>query len=160
MLSHHLVLMHRLLVSSYRLSSSVCQNSDIWAILYHMLECCYVISHLLSSLQTVKCSVYHFKVQDMRFLSANAFQLFFHYTLFFFSPNITNIWGPHTERNRQKHSQVTYSLLFSLSYGEAGYTAASLCFVLFVATFHLSFPVSASFLPLPLFCPLIYANLL
>lgn len=125
-----------------------------------MLECCYVISHLLSSLQTVKCSVYHFKVKDMRFLSANAFQLFFHYTLFSFFPNITNSWGPHTERNRQKHSQVAYSLLFPLYYGEAGYTAASLCLVLFIAIFQLSFPVSASFLSLPLFCPLMHAHLL
>lgn len=94
----------------------------------------------------------------MRFLSANAFQLFFHYTLFF--PNITNSWGPHTERNRRQHSQVAYSLLFSVSYCEAGYTAAFLCFMLFIVIFQLLLPFSASFLPLPLFCPLMHAILL
>lgn len=94
----------------------------------------------------------------MRFLSANAFQLFFHYTLFF--PNITDSWGPHTKRNREQHAQVACSLLFCVSDCEAGYTAASLCFMLFIVIFQLLFPFSASFLPLPLFCPLMRAILL
>lgn len=70
----------------------------------------------------------------MRFLSANAFQLFFHYTLLF--PNITNSWGPHTEWNRQQHSQVAYSSLFSVSYLEEDYSSTSLCFMLFSVIFN------------------------
>lgn len=97
------------------------------------------------------------KYKNMRFLSANAFQLFF--IILYFFPTSQAV-GDHTQRGTDRNSPRLPIHCYSWCLTVKQVILLPLSLSCFIIIFQRFLPFSASFLHLPLFCPLMCAILL